>query len=77
MPTIRVTKRRRLEQPDHRAYKGGAPVHVKDVGKAIFDTENVLGGNYFVLGSSTHNPEWKEGPAVSIGITKQPGSQRR
>jgi HAE1 family hydrophobic/amphiphilic exporter-1 len=56
------------------AYRNGAPVHVRDVGKAIFDAENVLGGNYFVPGSSTHNPDWKEGPAVSIGITKQPGS---
>ena len=56
------------------AYKGGAPVRIKDVGRAIFDTENVLGGNYFVPGASTHNPDWKEGPAVSIGITKQPGS---
>jgi HAE1 family hydrophobic/amphiphilic exporter-1 len=56
------------------AYRGGAPVRVKDVGRAVFDTENVLGGNYFVPGASTHNPDWKEGPAVSIGITKQPGS---
>jgi HAE1 family hydrophobic/amphiphilic exporter-1 len=56
------------------AYRGGAPVRIKDVGKATFDTENVLGGNYFVPGVSTNNPDWKEGPAVSIGITKQPGS---
>jgi HAE1 family hydrophobic/amphiphilic exporter-1 len=56
------------------AYKGGAPVRIKDVGRAVFDAENVLGGNYFVPGVSTHNPDWKEGPAVSIGITKQPGS---
>jgi HAE1 family hydrophobic/amphiphilic exporter-1 len=56
------------------AYKNGAPVRIKDVGKAIFDAENVLGGNYFVPGAAAHNPEYKEGPAVSIGITKQPGS---
>jgi HAE1 family hydrophobic/amphiphilic exporter-1 len=56
------------------AYKGGAPVRIKDVGKAIFDAENNLGGNYFVPGAASHNPEYKEGPAVSIGIVKQPGS---
>jgi HAE1 family hydrophobic/amphiphilic exporter-1 len=56
------------------AYKAGAPVRIKDVGQAIFDAENVLGGNYFVPGAASHNPEYKEGPAVSIGITKQPGS---
>ncbi|MBV8538050.1 MAG: efflux RND transporter permease subunit, partial [Alphaproteobacteria bacterium] len=56
------------------AYKGGAPVRIKDVGRAIFDTENNLGGNYFVPGAGSHNPEYKEGPAVSIGITKLPGS---
>ncbi|MEI9891412.1 MAG: efflux RND transporter permease subunit [Caulobacteraceae bacterium] len=56
------------------AYKNGAPVRIKDVGKAVFDAENVLGGNYFVPGAASHNPEYKEGPAVSIGITKQPGS---
>ncbi|MGZ3346086.1 MAG: efflux RND transporter permease subunit [Caulobacteraceae bacterium] len=56
------------------AYKNGAPVRIKDVGKAVFDSENVLGGNFFVPGAASHNPEYKEGPAVSIGITKQPGS---
>jgi HAE1 family hydrophobic/amphiphilic exporter-1 len=56
------------------AYKNGAPVRIRDVGKALFDAENVLGGNYFVPGAASHNPEYKEGPAVSIGITKQPGS---
>ena len=56
------------------AYKSGAPVRIKDVGKAVFDAENVLGGNYFVPGAASHNPDYKEGPAVSIGITKQPGS---
>src|ERR1700761_6840211 len=47
------------------AYKNGAPVRIKDVGQAIFDTENNLGGNYFVPGAASHNPEYKEGPAVS------------
>ena len=56
------------------AYKGGAPVRIKDVGVALQDVENVLGGNYFVPGRTTHNPNWKMGPAVSIGITKQPGA---
>jgi HAE1 family hydrophobic/amphiphilic exporter-1 len=56
------------------AYRNGAPIRIQDVGKATFDTENVLGGNYFVPGAASHNPEYKEGPAVSIGITKQPGS---
>jgi HAE1 family hydrophobic/amphiphilic exporter-1 len=56
------------------AYKNGAPVRIQDVGKAVFDAENVLGGNYFVPGAASNNPEYKEGPAVSIGITKQPGS---
>jgi HAE1 family hydrophobic/amphiphilic exporter-1 len=56
------------------AYKNGAPVRIRDVGKAIFDTENNLGENYFVPGAASDNPEYKEGPAVAIGITKQPGS---
>ena len=56
------------------AYKNGAPVRIRDVGQSVFDTENNLGGNYFVPGAASNNPEYKEGPAVSIGITKQPGS---
>ena len=56
------------------AYKNGAPVRIQDIGKAVFDSENNLGGNYFVPGAASHNPDYKEGPAVSIGITKQPGA---
>jgi len=55
-------------------YKNGAPVRIQDIGKAVFDSENNLGGNYFVPGAASHNPEYKEGYAVSIGITKQPGA---
>jgi HAE1 family hydrophobic/amphiphilic exporter-1 len=56
------------------AYKNGAPIRVRDVGLAIQDVENNLGGNVLYPGKANKNPALVQGPAVSIGITKQPGA---
>ena len=55
------------------AYKNGAAVRVKDVGRAIDDVENTQSGAQSFPGKASH--EVKEGgPAIMLAITKQPGA---
>jgi HAE1 family hydrophobic/amphiphilic exporter-1 len=56
------------------AYKGGAPVRVKDIGVAIQDVENNLGGAALFPGKANRNKDLVRGPSVSIGVTKAPGA---
>ena len=60
------------------AYKNGAPVRVKDVGQAIDDVENNQSGAQSFPGAAAANDPilktLKGGPAVLLGVTKQPGA---
>jgi HAE1 family hydrophobic/amphiphilic exporter-1 len=56
------------------AYKGGAPVRIKDVGEAKLDAENLLGGGYMTRGAAATDPTWRDGPAVAMGVFKAPGA---
>jgi hydrophobe/amphiphile efflux-1 (HAE1) family protein len=60
------------------AYKNGAPVRIKDIGAAIDDVENNQAGAQSFPGvAAAKDPilkNLKGGPAVLLGITKQPGA---
>ena len=60
------------------AYKDGAPVRVKDIGDAIDDVENNQAGAQSFPGvAAADDPTLKTlkgGPAVLLGVTKQPGA---
>jgi HAE1 family hydrophobic/amphiphilic exporter-1 len=56
------------------AYNKGAPVQVRDIGQAVKDVENNLGGAASYPGKGDTSGQYKGGPAVLLGITKQPGA---
>ncbi|MEI9891193.1 MAG: efflux RND transporter permease subunit [Caulobacteraceae bacterium] len=58
------------------AYKNGAPVRVKDIGRAIDDVENnQIGAQSFPGPAAVGAAKTvKAGPAVLLAITKQPGA---
>ncbi len=55
-------------------YSKGAPIRVKDVGRAIKDAENVFQGAFSYPGAANKNPNLKTGPTVMIGVNKAPGA---
>ena len=55
-------------------YKNGAPVRVRDVGEAVDSVENTQTGAAVVVGAANRDPTLKDGPAVSLLVTKAPGS---
>ena len=56
------------------AYKNGAPVRVRDVGRAIAGVENSQSGAYSVPGASYPDKTLKEGRTVHVNIVKAPGA---
>jgi HAE1 family hydrophobic/amphiphilic exporter-1 len=56
------------------AYKNGAPVRVKDIGDAIDDVENNQSGAQSFPGKASTDARIKGGPAILLGVTKQPGA---
>jgi HAE1 family hydrophobic/amphiphilic exporter-1 len=57
------------------AYRKGAPVRIKDIGRAYEDVENnQSGARSFPGPAAPANAGIKPGPAVLLGITKQPGA---
>ncbi|HEY4031620.1 MAG TPA: efflux RND transporter permease subunit, partial [Caulobacteraceae bacterium] len=57
------------------AYKNGAPVRIKDIGRAYEDVENNQSGAQSFPGPAAPKDSGiKPGPAVLLGITKQPGA---
>jgi HAE1 family hydrophobic/amphiphilic exporter-1 len=57
------------------AYKNGAPIRVKDIGDAIDDVENnQTGAQSFPGAGAPRDSHMKGGPAILLGVTKQPGA---
>src|SRR5215469_324272 len=56
------------------AYKDGARVRVKDIGDASDDVENNQSGAQSFPGKASTDPRIKGGPAILLGVTKQPGA---
>ena len=56
------------------AYKNGAPVKVKDIGRAIADVENNQQGAWSEPGAASKDPGLKSGRTVHVTITKAPGA---
>ena len=55
-------------------YKNGAPIRVRDVGKAVLAAENAQGGGYNFPGVANTNPRLKAGPNISMAVIKAPGA---
>ena len=55
-------------------YKNGAPIRVRDVGKAVLAAENAQGGGYNFPGVANTNPRLKAGPKISMAVIKAPGA---
>ena len=55
-------------------YKNGAPIRVRDVGKAVRDSGNTQGGGYNFPGRANTNPRLKAGPNSSLAVIKAPGA---
>ena len=55
-------------------YHDGAPVRVKDIGEAVDSVENTQVGAGVIVGAANPDPTLKDGPSVSLVITKAPGS---
>ena len=56
------------------AYQNGAPVRVRDIGEAIDSVENTQSGAGVEVGAANPDPGLKNGPSVSLLVTKAPGS---
>src|SRR5215469_14036742 len=56
------------------AYKDSAPVRVKDIGDTIDDVENNQSGAQSFPGKASMDARIKGGPAILLGVTKQPGA---
>ena len=55
-------------------YHNGAPVRVKDLGDAVMDVENNQSGGGGFPGGANKDRTLKEGPAIVVLVTKQPGA---
>ncbi len=55
-------------------YRNGAPIRVKDVGRAIQATENRFNNGENYLGPANKNTDLRSGPGVSLAVLKQPGA---
>ena len=56
------------------AYKGGAPVRVKDVGRAIAAVENNQTGAWSEPGAAGKDPTLRSGRVVHVTVNKAPGA---
>ncbi len=56
------------------AYKAGAPVRIKDVGRAIAGVENNQTGAWSEKGAATQDPSLRTGRVVHVSINKAPGA---
>ncbi len=55
-------------------YRNGAPVRVKDIGRAILDVENTQAGSYSQPGKNSHYETLKAGPVIGVLIFREPGA---
>jgi hydrophobic/amphiphilic exporter-1 (mainly G- bacteria), HAE1 family len=55
-------------------YQNGAPVRIRDIGRAIASVENNLIGAWVYPGMGNTDPEMKGGQSVLLVIFKQPGA---
>jgi HAE1 family hydrophobic/amphiphilic exporter-1 len=56
------------------AYKNGAPVRVKDIGRAIADVENNQTGAWSERGKANKDPTLRSGRVVHVTVVKAPGA---
>ncbi|MGZ3346182.1 MAG: efflux RND transporter permease subunit [Caulobacteraceae bacterium] len=56
------------------AYKGGAPVRIRDVGQAIAGVENNQTGAWSEKGAATKDPSLRTGRVVHVTVNKAPGA---
>jgi HAE1 family hydrophobic/amphiphilic exporter-1 len=55
-------------------YVRGAPIRIRDIGKAYLGVENTQTGAYSKPGAGGHYETLKEGPLIALFIAKEPGA---
>jgi HAE1 family hydrophobic/amphiphilic exporter-1 len=56
------------------AYKNGAPVRIRDIGRAFAGVENNQSGAWSEVGAAGKDPTLRSGPVVHVTVNKAPGA---